>query len=926
MSETQVGREPVRIAEIVQPLCGNFFGRGRCRAGSGNLDSVFSTEWATDTVEGWSGTNGTVSALGARGLLFTAMAVGSQILSNTDAAGSFGDMFRYVLVRGRLLAAVATWTAFYRADGDAFTGGKSMSANNQTALAALAAGDEFLAVFDATDSTDYATEWQGASLAQFRLDLGLAANNAIEFYSFELATADPNDGLAMACFNTRASCFDPNHYREMPEALLFTDINKLRGETITLGDGLNVTAPLFAAFDVKMPPSNADGIIWEQGDAGAGAYLGVTAGELVFRAGGGLAPPNDDAARLSVDVTPYLGQSFTILVDIQIPLGQVRVWLWYPIDRRVVFLGSAIAPNGFLGGLAWTSWNGGAIGTTAGGGMVAGESTVDFTGRISGARFYNNTTAPDLTPTFVLPLRFSQGRVADQNITGAPYVIPSLRSVSTSPTRINLSRSNENASGLGNRALVSFQFRDHPHDDLMVDPYLEHRDYDPFTRASFWSKWMVRNLYRYNMVLRVHEGYIEQALSDMVRREYILTNASGPGETGGVTLQGKDVLTLVEARKAQAPPASPGILGSAISDTDTTINVVGAVVSNYPASGTIRIDDELITYSAVADAIGGGIDFTVTQRGSDGTIAAAHDEEDAVQECVRYTNRNVSFIACDLMTGYGGIDPGLIDETTFDDETERFLSAYLLSVIISEPTPVVRLLSELQEQVGFYLWWDERVALIRMRAVRSILARPPTLSDELSIIEGTFTVQDAPRDRISRVQFHYNIRSQVADPDEALSYRSILVQADLPSKSPEQYGEQSNRIILGRWINSSGLALATASRIVQRYSIVPRKAKIRVDAKDRSLWTGDNVILDHFLNVDIFGLEDQAVWTIISAEEVIPGETVEYVLEDTTLYGRSAFIQSDGAPDYTPGADLFLAFIGDANGLLSDGGDSARIT
>ncbi len=99
-----------------------------------------------------------------------------------------------------------------------------------------------------------------------------------------------------------------------------------------------------------------------------------------------------------------------------------------------------------------------------------------------------------------------------------------------------------------------------------------------------------------------------------------------------------------------------------------------------------------------------------------------------------------------------------------------------------------------------------------------------------------------------------------------------------------------------------------------------------MDAKDRIFWTGDEVRISHYLDVDQFGERNIAIWTITSAEEVMPGEVIEYELEDTTLYGSISVIQPDGAPDYTPGADLTLAYIGDAAGLLSDGTPSARIT
>ena len=100
-----------------------------------------------------------------------------------------------------------------------------------------------------------------------------------------------------------------------------------------------------------------------------------------------------------------------------------------------------------------------------------------------------------------------------------------------------------------------------------------------------------------------------------------------------------------------------------------------------------------------------------------------------------------------------------------------------------------------------------------------------------------------------------------------------------------------------------------------------------MDAKDRALWVGDTRRISHFLDVDETGLNKISTWTIVSAEEVVPGETIEYEAEDTTLYGKITLIQANGSADYDPDTAAFSeAFIGDNDGLLSDGTDSARIT
>jgi len=155
-----------------------------------------------------------------------------------------------------------------------------------------------------------------------------------------------------------------------------------------------------------------------------------------------------------------------------------------------------------------------------------------------------------------------------------------------------------------------------------------------------------------------------------------------------------------------------------------------------------------------------------------------------------------------------------------------------------------------------------------------------------------------------------------------------VVNADLDSETDELYGEPSIRKIFGRWLPSGALAANTATKIITRYVDVPQECRFRLDAKDRDYWVGDTIEIDHHLDVDEFGEKRFRRWTIISAEEVEHGHIVQYVAEDTTLYGEVSFILAGGAADY-PGeasVDFGAAYIGNADGLLSDGNPSARIS
>jgi len=339
----------------------------------------------------------------------------------------------------------------------------------------------------------------------------------------------------------------------------------------------------------------------------------------------------------------------------------------------------------------------------------------------------------------------------------------------------------------------------------------------------------------------------------------------------------------------------------------------------------VRVDDEVMTYTGRATSGAGTINITGATRGSDGTTAAGHAQDKTVQECLRYTAEPVTDIVYDLLNNWGGIAAGNIDNAgTFADEASRHLAAYNLTALITQPVGVDQLLSELQAQVGFFIWWDERVSLVKLRAIRGLEVTPQLLTDSNHIIEGSVAFTDLPRSRVSQLWFYYNLNSPVVDLS-AKNFATVKIVADLGSESADQYGEQSIRKIFSRWIQSGALAFTSAFKIVNRYSTVPQQVSFALDAKDRALWTGDAIFISHYLDVDELGARRIQQWVIISAEENIAGEMVQYTAENTELYGRIYEWMASDAADY-PGAATAVfgdAYWGDASGLLSDGARSA---
>lgn len=565
---------------------------------------------------------------------------------------------------------------------------------------------------------------------------------------------------------------------------------------------------------------------------------------------------------------------------------------------------------------------------------VFGQSPCTATGTAD-TKCYNTRATCQDTANYAtgtpLSLFFSSGKVAEQSVSGASYIFPSLVSVSTSPTRVNLAGASRDAKGLGNRALCMIRFKDHQHTDRVVDPYVSGRSWNPLSRerGSFWSRWIVRNKYRTNISVKVYEGYAGQSLSQMTQRLYIMTSISKQNSAGDITMECKDVLTKLEERQAQVPAASAGVLFADISSAATSFEVANAVEADYEASGTLRIGDEVMTYTARATS-SNGIEFTGVTRGTDNTVADEHSVDASVQQCIRYDDQSLIDVLIDLLQTRGGLDAAFMADFAVGqpsyEEALNYLSYARITRVLTEPYGIAELIAALAEQIQFYIWWDETDQLVKLKAIRGFDTPPDTLTDDANFISGTFSLKDKPKERASQVWVYYGQRDFTENDTNVNNYENQYVIADLESETDDLYGSASIRKIFGSWFRAGIIAQSTATKLINKYVDTPKEGKFRVDIKDGDYQIGDTFYISHYLDVDEFGERVLRPWTVMSREEVVPNEVVEYVVEETGLYGRIYFIMASGSADYNPSNVAFKSgYIGDSDGLLSDGNISARI-
>lgn len=111
-------------------------------------------------------------------------------------------------------------------------------------------------------------------------------------------------------------------------------------------------------------------------------------------------------------------------------------------------------------------------------------------------------------------------------------------------------------------------------------------------------------------------------------------------------------------------------LDGAVTDSDTTISLASGTGANFPSSGQIIINSEVVSYTGVSTD-----DLTGCTRGQLGTTAASHDDGDAVHTTILFLSNTpegtaVTYTAQPWNTQMHASDEGLFysfDQSVFSD-------------------------------------------------------------------------------------------------------------------------------------------------------------------------------------------------------------------------------------------------------------------
>jgi hypothetical protein len=437
-----------------------------------------------------------------------------------------------------------------------------------------------------------------------------------------------------------------------------------------------------------------------------------------------------------------------------------------------------------------------------------------------------------------------------------PGARPYVKNVRMLPTEIT--------DTLAVKGRVSVTMVDEPElTDVGLDPYVSTRTTAP--KGSYWNKWLARNANYQARPAAILEGY-----EGLPRSEYV---DRWRGQIEGISVaRGTLVFSFVDPLKAldniSIPPELEIELVAPVSMGDTTMTVTGDVDS-IPDAGHLRIEDEIVSYTAInrtSNVISG------MTRALFDSIAVSADAGDAIKLVLYIAPVNPFDLVYRLINNDpdpsiaypdipgGGIPAASIDADAFDYWKDHPGGEPLVGGLIESPTDIKNLVVEVLTTIDAAIWYDETQRV----TIRRNLPNDPgtsfvTITDAANIIDNSGSAKLNDESRNTRVTLYWERRG-VEDPEKTTNYRRITQSRDVDAESANEYGDIRELTIKSRLMSSTidteettnGYAAGTTARRLFRTRDANPIITIEVERKDGDILTGTQIAIttDELLTAD----------------------------------------------------------------------------
>lgn len=505
----------------------------------------------------------------------------------------------------------------------------------------------------------------------------------------------------------------------------------------------------------------------------------------------------------------------------------------------------------------------------------------------------------------------SVGSPAPASLQARPYITK----VEMSPTEVDPHK------GLAVRASATIHCTDEPSTDYDFDPYYATRATP--AGGSFWSRLLARFNYS-GILVTLDRAYFTEGYdaSEFVTEYYIVDTIKGPSSNGEVTITIKDRLQLTQRTLVPAPSA--GKLAVALGTNDLSMTLGSGEGAGYPASGYVRVGDQIIRYTGNAADVLSWPDSTY--RSQFGTTAAVQAIGDGVQICTVFSDARFSTVIEELCNAAGIADANIDIAGNLADDNQWFGTRYNITNCLSEPTKVEAYLEELATQTGSVIWMDPVAQKVKCRYIgpqSPAALTSNTLTRTANLIDGSVKISPLDNLRLTRSAIYYNLVTATSNIREGKNFLRPVIYIDADAEGPNEYNDVRDSVLYSRWFNDENdLAMqGFIARRVGTYRDVPKEITCKIDAKDAAIREGDLYDVTTAQLVNMAGAQ-QAIRCLVTKRKD-NGNGVDLTLRTTNFTRRYGFIAPNGTSDYPANGGYACVCLN--TGKFADGSDGYRI-
>jgi hypothetical protein len=464
--------------------------------------------------------------------------------------------------------------------------------------------------------------------------------------------------------------------------------------------------------------------------------------------------------------------------------------------------------------------------------------------------------------------------------------------------------------------------------DVGTDPYLSTRS--AATTSTYWKMLIARNPNYVGRIAKLYRGFAGLAEVDFEQR-FVGKIKNISYDKGSVSIELVDLLkSLDDIQIAQK------VNLELVADIDDTITY--CTLSNHTATGlsetggVIRIDDELITYTALnlLNNVASGM-----TRGSFGTTAASHNAEAQVQPCRYYSSANPFDVLLEMLQTDATIDNAYIDLTAFADVKAHPGNELNISTVVSEPTSLSELFWEIVKVFDCKVWIDENLKITIAHNISNMPGRTyHTITDESNIVKDSISVDNNDSMRITRLSLYWdwNLIDSLSD---IASYEHASITIDGDAESANEYASSIPDSIYSRWFNDYFMTDEEQLRInyiTSRYVSHRRDAlpiiSFKTELKDYAVKVGEFAKITTDQISDQSGITESDVLCMITSKKHTSNGLIEFKAQ--RMPKRKVLIiapSSYSALTYATAsvAQREYGCLSDSSNLMSDGTDGYTI-